>query len=318
MREGARIVVEDWLRIGRGERLAIVTDELHTIEAEEMRIQAEAAGALPFVVSVPSSSPQSGKSFDERRIASLDVDAIIGATHYSIMTTRVIRDVVRSGARFLSIPLSTHGGISLLERDFMTMDVEEAGKMGSRILSLFVGAREVRVSTEAGTDLRLCIEGRKGSVFHGLCHRPGISTSASFEFSISVIEDETCGELVLDGSMGYIGLVERTVRILFDRGRIVAIEDNRSGRDLASYLVGFQDERMYVAGELGIGLNKKAFCVGHSYIEDESAYGTFHVGIGRNLALGGAHDANGHFDLVSFAPDIEVDGTLIIEGGVLI
>ena len=34
----------------------------------------------------------------------------------------------------------------------------------------------------------------------------------------------------------------------------------------------------------------------------ESAYGTFHVGLGRNIALGGIQNAKGHFDLVCMEP----------------
>ena len=53
------------------------------------------------------------------------------------------------------------------------------------------------------------------------------------------------------------------------------------------------DPRIYIAGELGIGLNSCSNCLGNCYIEDESAYGTFHVGLGRNIALGGVQNAKG-------------------------
>lgn len=72
---------------------------------------------------------------------------------------------------------------------------------------------------------------------------------------------------------------------------------------------------MLVLGELGIGVNRKARCAGRSYIEDECAYGTFHVGLGRNVGLGGGHYAKGHFDLVAFRPDIGVDGRDVMLAG---
>jgi len=317
MERGAGIVVRDWLRLREGERLTIISDELHVGEAMAMRAHAQAAGASPVVVIVPSGSPQSGEIFDERCVAFLGADAIVGATHNSIMTTRAIRDAVAAGARFLSVPLSTNDGSSLLSGDFMTMDVEEAGRLGGRIAPRFERAREARVRSEAGTDLRFRVEGRSGSVFRGLCDRPGTATSTSFEFSISVVEEATEGVLVLDGSMGYIGLVEEPLRLRFEGGRLADIEANGPGARLARYMEGFRDGRMYVAGELGIGLNRKASCAGRSYIEDECAYGTFHVGLGRNIALGGSHYANGHFDLVALSPDIEVDGEILMRRGEL-
>jgi hypothetical protein len=311
MEEGAGIVVRDWLRLRSGERLTIVSDELHVAEAMAMRARGAEAGGLVVLVVVPSASPQSGELFDARCSAFLGADAIIGATHASIMTTRAIRDAVRGGARFLSVPLSTNDGASLLEGDMMTMPPEEAARLGGRLALRFARAREARARTALGTDLRFSLEGRSGSLFRGLCDAPGVSTSASFEYSCSVVEDETEGCLLLDGSMGYIGLVD-------ERGRLVDIEANASGRRLAAYLEGFGDSRMYHAGELGIGLNTRARCAGRSYIEDESAFGTFHVGMGRNIALGGKHYANGHFDLVAREPDIEVDGVHVMRKGQMV
>ena len=93
------------------------------------------------------------------------------------------------------------------------------------------------------------------------------------------------------------------------------IEANASGERLRHYMDSFGDPGIYVAGELGIGLNKKSRCVGNCYIEDESAFTTFHIGMGRNLALGGVHDAAGHFDLVFQFPTIYADDILIMKDG---
>ena len=70
------------------------------------------------------------------------------------------------------------------------------------------------------------------------------------------------------------------------------------------------DPRIYIAGELGIGLNSCSNCLGNCYIEDESAYGTFHVGLGRNIALGGVQNAKGHFDLVCREPETKGEKTM--------
>ena len=97
--------------------------------------------------------------------------------------------------------------------------------------------------------------------------------------------------MIVDGSMGYIGKVTEPFGITFSKGRISEIEDTADGKRLKDYLVSFQDFEMYVAGEFGIGLNSYSKCRGKCYIEDESAYGTFHIGFGRNIALGGVHEA---------------------------
>jgi len=316
--EGARIVIRDWLRLKAGESLSIISDELHVPEALALRDEAATAGASPILVIVPSGSPQSGELFDRRCVAFLAADVILGATHHSIMTTQAIHDAVRAGSRFLSLPLATNNGLSLLSGDMMTMDPVRAELLAARVKPALTQARTVRITTKLGTDLTVSVQDRTWNLFSGVCDHAGMSTSVSFEVSVSLVEGGTDGVLVLDGSMGYIGLVEAPVRLRYEGGRLVDIEDCSSGRKLDEYLRTFGDERMFVAGEFGIGLNEKAHCTGSSYIEDESTYGTVHIGMGRNIALGGKHYANGHFDLVAFKPDVAVDGTQIMKNGELL
>ncbi|HOV93909.1 MAG TPA: aminopeptidase [Spirochaetales bacterium] len=317
LEEGAGIVIHKWLHVKPAERVTIIFDELHIAEAMALRDQVALAHGIPMTIQVPSEGAQSGGIFETYVRSLVDTDILIGATDSSIMTTRTISDAVTAGARFLSLPLSTNDGISLLKHDFLKMDLAEVESDGSRIQSQFVGASTAHVTTKLGTDLRFSVQGRRGNVFSGRSNGMSTATSASFEFSIAVEEDRTEGVLMLDGSMGYLGLVTEPMRMILEKGRIVDIEKNDSGRKLAAYFSEFDDEEMYVVGELGIGLNRISQCAGRSYIEDESAYGTFHIGVGRNISLGGRHYANGHFDLVTHAPTIEVDGKLVMKDGEL-
>lgn len=112
--------------------------------------------------------------------------------------------------------------------------------------------------------------------------------------------------------------MDRPVRIALRGGRIVEIEDSPSGRRLKDFLSRFHDpENMVIAAEFGIGLNTHSHCDGNCYIEDESTYGTFHIGFGRNIALGGVQDASGHYDLVTHNPTIYVDNRMIMDHGEL-
>lgn len=152
-------------------------------------------------------------------------------------------------------------------------------------------------------------------MFCGVAGRPGVCASASFEVYIPPVETETNGRIVLDGSLGYIGLVREPLELIFEHGYLTKIGDTPDGERLRAYIEGFGDREMYCAAEFGIGLNEVSRCRGVSYIEDESTYGTFHIGFGRNLALGGAHDAAGHFDIVPLRPTITADGRTIMREG---
>ena len=218
----------------------------------------------------------------------------------------------------MSLPLSTSNGQSLLSYDFLNMSLPKSRIMASIIMACYQNARHIHVTTELGTNLDFNIEGRVPGFFNGCCHDGKGLSSASVEVYVAPVESDTNGTLILDGSMGYIGIVDSPVRVELRGGRIVEIEDNASGRRLKQFLARFHDpENMVVAAEFGIGLNTHSRCAGNCYIEDESTYGTFHIGFGRNIALGGVQDASGHYDLVTHAPCIYVDNRMIMDHGQL-
>ncbi|MBR6233338.1 MAG: peptidase, partial [Erysipelotrichaceae bacterium] len=80
----------------------------------------------------------------------------------------------------------------------------------------------------------------------------------------------------------------------------------------------FNSDNMYKPGELGIGLNRISKTRGVSYIEDESAFHTFHIGMGRNRGLGGKQDAAGHFDIVTNDPTITAGNKIIMKDGEIV
>lgn len=53
---------------------------------------------------------------------------------------------------------------------------------------------------------------------------------------------------------------------------------------------------------------------GLAMLEDEGVFGTIHIGIGTNIALGGNVHAPIHYDLIIKDVKIELDGTIVQEG----
>lgn len=315
MKQGADIVINRWCRVQPGERVLIITDEVHTKEGSALWHAADAAGALAVTVIVPEHLSQPGRLMDSMTPFLEANNLIIGATNYSLITTRAVREVLEQGCRFLSLPLSTNDKDSALCYTFMDMDPAESARLAQGMLAALERAERVRITTALGTDLTFGKKGRRPGLFNGMTDKPGKVGSSSFEIYIGVEETVTSGRGVVDASLGYIGRPQEPIELRFEGGRLVDIQDSPAGRQLRDYMEQFRDPRIYVAGELGIGLNRKSHCRGHCYIEDESTFGTFHIGMGRNLALGGCQDANGHFDLVFQEPDIYADGLLIMKQG---
>lgn len=313
--EGARIIVEDWLQTKAGDYIIYVTDETKKREAVVFQQTVEKVKARCRIIELDSKEVQSGKCFEQLKWEMAQADAIVGATNYSFITTDAVYYALSKGVQFLSMPMSTNDGSSLLEQEFLKMDPDMSTLIGMPMFWQLRKANHIHVTTALGTDLHFDITDRFPGIFHGSMWEPGKCSSSSFEIYIPPIEYKTNGKLILDGSMGYIGLVEKPVEIIIENGYIKHIEETLDGLRLKNYIESFHDLEMYCAAEFGIGLNMISKCRGISYIEDESAYGTFHIGFGRNLALGGCHNAAGHFDLVTHNPTIIAGDKVIMKNG---
>lgn len=317
---GAERIARDWLKITAGERVVILSEEGYRSQAEALHRQAERFGAEAETLMVSAGRGQLGAELEQAGISEyIDrCDTVIGATKYSILTARKIAAAVAEGKRFLSLPLFTCSGAEMLGLPFLAMPPQRASQMAARLLEGLQGRNTLRITTAMGTDLRLSLAGRRVGAFtgdftHGIC-----CDSSCFEVFAAPQEDSAEGVLVVDASFGYIAAPERPVRLRFCGGKLVEIEKSPAGDRLRDYISAFGDDRMNVAGELGIGLNTCGSCRGDCYIEDESVYGTFHVGMGRNLTFGGENDAVGHYDLVAWRPTIYADEKLICRDGEIV
>ncbi|HIW21286.1 MAG TPA: peptidase [Candidatus Dorea intestinavium] len=318
VKAGAETIIKTWLHLRPKERLLIVSSDQYLKEAQILKaVGMKQRGRVDLMI-VEKKGKKVGVFFDENENIFKGYQAIIGASDYSIVTTKAAKKAIASGSKFLSLPLLTNDNRSLLEYPFLQMDTKKSKMMAHVIMGYLQGASEVRVTTQAGSDLKFYKRGRKPGFFNGVVKDGKGFSSASIEVYVPIEETKTEGIMVVDGSFGYIGKAKEPVKLIFKEGKIIEIEDNQEGRRLKAYIEDYKDPLMYSAAELGIGLNSLAKCAGNSYIEDESAYGTFHIGFGRNIALGGIQEANGHFDVVAKRPDIYADNRMIMQQGKII
>lgn len=316
---GARIIINEWVRVRPWDKVLIVTTDKYLKEAEIMKMYAEKAKARSVnTLIVDKSGRHVGVFFDANEDVFDPYTAIIAATEYSLVTTKAAKRAIQKRKKFLSLPLSTNDGRSMLEYDFITMDTKKSRMMANIIMKYLRQSSKLRVTTPAGTDLVCYKRGREPGFFNGVVKDGKGYSSASIEVYVPIEETKSEGVMMLDGSLGYIGRAEEPTRIQFKEGRIVEIEETNTGKRLKEYMEDYNDSRIYIGGEFGIGMNSYSQCLGNCYIEDESAYGTFHIGLGRNIALGGTQNANGHFDLVCLNPSIYTDNRQIMDEGRII
>ena len=279
MERGARIIIKDWVRIKPWDRLLIVTSKEYRAEARELRKQAFGRARSVNVLLVENKGRHVGMFFDDNETVFDPYTAIIAATEYSLVTTRAAKRAISQHKKFLSLPLSTNNGRSMLEFDFLMMDTKKSRLMAKVIMKYLRHSSGLHVTTQAGTDLYMGKRGRNPGFFNGVIKDGKGYSSASIEVYVPIEETKTEGIMMLDGSLGYIGRAEEVTRIEFREGRIAKIEETPTGIRLKEYMKAYKDSRIYIGGEFGIGLNSYSRCVGDCYIEDESSYGTFHLSL---------------------------------------
>ena len=315
---GARCIIQNWIEAKENEVLHFITDENHIREADIFELAAFECGVVPKITILSSDGVQSGEVIEKMKNTMYYSDVIIGATHYSFITTEAVDYALKKGSRFLSFPMHTNDNSSIFEREFIRMSPKDAKRMGKPLAGKITKADKVVVKTKKGTNVAFSARARKAGIFAGSCTKRGGVASSSFEVYVPIVETMTNGVVIADGSLGYLGAIKNPIELVFENGYLVEINGKEDALRLKKYMESFGDKEIYCAVELGIGLNTKSKCEGVCYIEDESTYGTFHIGFGRNIALGGNHEAKGHFDIVTHKPDIIADDIILMNEGELV
>ena len=204
----------------------------------------------------------------------------------------------------------------------MSADFERMWALANELMDEFEGATMVHITSEAGTDLRLRIEGRKFQTDTKIGGKEMGNLPAG-EIWCAPIEDSAEGIAVIDGTIGDFGFPPCPVKMRISGGRVVDVEceDEEFREKLLEVLRA--DSMADVIGELGIGLNEGAKLVGNMLV-DEKAARTIHIAFGNNMDMyGGSNDSSMHRDFLIKEPDMVVtyaDGRTrkIMENGELL
>jgi aminopeptidase len=357
----ARIAVESSLKLREGETFLIVTNpEREVLEiASSLYDAAAAAGAKPTLVVQPTKAQTD--CAEESVIAAFDAkpDAFASLSaqklgkdrggvrrpydwngvsydhifHYQLYGARTLR-------AFWSPGLTRAMFAKTVPIDYAVL--KERCEAVSRALS---GALYARVTSAAGTDMRVGLRGRAPKSDDGdfsstgsggnlpageVCVSPQLRASEgtiAFDSSIAAIRGDIIirepircrveGGLVVDIAGGEEAAA---LRAALDQGAEAARQLGREG-SLSADKVEIYVRNARNLGELGIGLNPAATVVGNM-LEDEKAFRTCHFAIGANYD----EDAPAliHLDglvsrptIVAVAPDgsetvIEKDGELVL------
>lgn len=180
------------------------------------------------------------------------------------------------------------------------IDMDELQEFRSNLLQVVKDATEIRITSEAGTDVTLF---------------PREWKTTDGEIFTAPQEKLTKGTIFVDGC-AYGGPPKNPFTLKIEAGRVVNVNELSSEdkqqkwvrKDLS------RDGNACVLAELGIGINPGAKC-DENVMESEQARGTVHFGFGDNIGFGGENQSSYHIDYVILKPTIEIDRRIICKDG---
>jgi len=309
--KGAEIVLKTCLAAKEGESALVVTDTLTREIGEALFEKALEIGLQAVLMVMKPTGTPGAEPPGAVAEAMKHCDLVLCPTEHSLTHTRARKEASDSGARVATLPGIT---ARMFSRGAITADYREVADLSDRLTELLNRAETARIE-KGGAVLTLSIKGRNGISSRGLYHSPGASGNLpTGEAYIAPVEGTARGELIIDGSIGRLGLVQAPLKVIVENGEAVEFIGPDAGR--LQELLGPNKEARNL-GELGIGTNPKARLIGN-ILEDEKVYGTVHVAFGTNATFGGRVQAGIHVDGIMLKPKLYLDGKLVVADGKII
>ena len=198
----------------------------------------------------------------------------------------------------------------------MAVDYREVAAWSRELAESLAGVKSFRLTSPAGTDMNINVEGLNYFVDTGTYYEPGtFGNLPAGEVCAGPVASGSTGVAVFDGSFSNIGLLTEPITIHFEDGVATAIEGGGQAEALRAMAEPF-GEAGRVLAEIGIGTHPTAQLTG-VVLEDEKIRGTVHLALGNNVGFGGNNDVAIHVDGVMMSPTLVTDGgRAILENGV--
>lgn len=305
-----RHLLQQNLALQKGEQLLIIVDETTLSIGRALFEAGVNLGARAVVMQMPLLGKSGREPVPMVSQAMPVADVVVAATAHSLTHTQARKRACAAGARVATMPGITE---EMFSGGALAADYEQIAAR-TRILSdLLTGAREALL-INGGARLTMSLDNRQGIPSTGIYHKKGQAGNLpSGEAYIAPVEGSAEGEIVIDGSFVGIGTLQAPLKLMFAQGVMVDVEGPK-GDELLS-LLGDEPLARNLA-ELGIGTNDRARVTG-VVLEDEKVYGTAHIALGSNDTFGGQVAAGIHLDGVMMAPELYLDGRLVLRDGQL-
>jgi 2,5-dihydroxypyridine 5,6-dioxygenase len=233
------------------------------------------------------------------------------------------QEILASGTRVLLVKEPAH----VLQRLTSTPETKKKVLLAEQKLSK---AKEMRIRSKAGTDLRVSLGQFPLLVQYGLSDEPGRWDHWPSAFVAAWPNEASAnGTVVLDAGDIILPFKEYLRSPITLRIRGGFVEDIEGGFDadyLRSYMAMFEDREGYAVSHLGWGLLKSAQWAAMGMFDKAQAHGqearsfegNFMFSTGPNSEAGGQRDPYCHLDMPMRNCSVSLDDVLVLDNGRLI
>jgi leucyl aminopeptidase (aminopeptidase T) len=302
----------DCLGVGPTDSVLVVYNEEQNVIADSLAAVAKPRGRAVTVLAFPTLSRHGEEPPTEVAEAMARADVVFAPTSRSLSQTQARIEATSRGARIATLPTITE---EIFART-LPVDYAELKRKGERLADRLSASSSAEISSAAGTEIVLNLDGREGRSDDGsLQERGSFGNLPAGEGYVAPIETVGDGTIVVDGSLAGYGRLTSPLRLTLEGGRAVEAEGDAGEWLLETLDAGGEHGRSLA--ELGIGTNPAAVLSGN-VLEDEKVIGTIHLAFGTSAGLGGVNSAGVHIDGVVLRPTVELDGTRVLDDGHLL
>jgi 2,5-dihydroxypyridine 5,6-dioxygenase len=317
-------------KVGPGQVMAVLSSgTVRADYAQAFLIAGRELGADAFHVNLPPTpvvsaryevgrTPLAGKRVAIEALKSADIVIDL----LGMLFSQEQNEITGAGTRVLMVLEP----IGVLQQMFPTVEqrirVEAAGEMMAR-------ARELRVTSDAGTDMRYGLSQYPVLTEYGYTDTPGRWDHWPSGFLLTQGNDRDVEGTVMimpgDVLNAFRRYVQTPVKMTVKAGRVTAIEgDGIDASLIRSYIESFDDERAYAVSHIGWGMNERANWHHMASTRDLDAevgmnalafYGNVLVSLGPNTEVGGDNDTACHLDMPMRNCSLHLDGAPIVLNG---
>jgi leucyl aminopeptidase (aminopeptidase T) len=312
----AQRVLGDYLGVEPTESFLLVTDTKASPEIAAALLSAARDRGIDATHAQIEARTRSGEEPPAAVVAAMTAaDVCLCVAARSIYHTNATGEARLAGTRGC---FNAPADVSAWTAGAMTADFRDIRAVAERLAGRLRGASQVHVTSPAGTDVTLSIEGREPRGWYtGIVREPGeVSAFPGGEVSLPPVEGTSHGTIVLEHVVTDVGLVDKPISIQVKAGHAVQIDGGRAARRLHELIAGVPCATNIA--ELGIGLNPLArLC--DDITESKKLLGTAHFALGDNAGgYGGVVECPLHLDGMVLDVSIEVDGAQVIRDGELL